>query len=441
MTNDVPDPQSPGPSDPAPGDAPVGDGRDLTLAGLFDDPDDPDGPGDADGRTGGGHRGRNRPWRTRRGVAAIAAAVVLVAALAAAVVVPMPYVVEGPGPTYDVIGATKGTPMISITGTDPSTGRPVVVDPVPSDDSQTGQLRMVTVSEWGGPGERLNFVQLVQARFDSRVEIIPFKEAYPDGVTQQQVQEAGKAQMQSSQSTAGVAALELLGWKVPATVTIEGAVAGSGAEGKVKQGDTLVSMTTPDGTVHPVDSASVPFAVMRTQPVGSRVVLTVSRAGKDVEVPITSVSGGDGSEGSKLGIYLSAEVDMPLDITIHLERVGGPSAGTMFALGIIDRLTPGDMTGGQRIAGTGALSYDGQVEPIGGIRQKMWGAVADGAKWFLAPVSNCDEVVGHVPDGLQVVKVSTLEGARQAVGTIAAGKGASLPTCTAADAQSGAAGS
>ncbi len=365
--------------------------------------------------------------------------VVVVAVVVAALVVPMPYVAEGPGPTFDVIGSKGDTPMIEISGTDPSTGQPVAVDPVPTAGDGTGELRMVTVSERGGPGQRLNFVEYVEARLDDRDVLVPYDQVYPQGVTQEQVTQAGQAQMQSSQSTSEVAALEYLGWTVPATMTVAGPVSGSDADGKVQEGDVLVSMTTPDGTVHPVDAASVPFALLKTVPVGSTVVVTVTRDGQQVDIPIVTSSGGAGTQGSKLGIYLSADVDLPLDITVNLEKVGGPSAGTMFALGIIDRLTPGDLTGGQSIAGTGAIGYDGEVQAIGGIRQKMWGAVGDGATWFLAPASNCDEVVGHVPEGLSVVRVSTLDEAVSAVKAIAAGQGATLPTCEASDAQSGSA--
>jgi len=371
----------------------------------------------------------------RHYVRAAVAFLLLGGLFAALFVLPMPYVVESPGPTFDVIGSSDDTPMIDISGTDPDTGKTVEVDPVRRTGDGTGALRMVTVYETGGPGRRLNPIELAQAWFNERDRIVPYDQAYPSDVTQQELDEAAAAQMQSSQSTAGVAALQELGWTVPGTVTIEGAVPGSDAEDKVEQGQTMVALTTPDGVRHPVDSASVPFAVMRDQPVGARIVVTVEKVGTTSDVTITSVSGGAGTTGSKLGIYLSADVEMPLDITIHLEKVGGPSAGMMFALGIIDRMTPGDMTGGQSIAGTGALAYDGGVEPIGGIQQKMWGAVRDGATWFLAPSTNCDEVVGHVPDGLSVVKVSTLSEARSAVESVAAGTGDTLPTCTEQDAE------
>jgi len=88
------------------------------------------------------------------------------------------------------------------------------------------------------------------------------------------------------------------------------------------------------------------------------------------------------------------------------------------------------MTGGATIAGTGTIDSAGKVGSIGGIQQKMAGARTGGATWFLAPAGNCREVVGHVPDGLQVVKVSTFSGARDAVEAIAAKQTSSLPKCS-----------
>lgn len=358
---------------------------------------------------------------------------VMLAALAlvmAAFYIPMPYVVNQPGPTFDVIGANGDTPMIDIT--DPQSGH-LDLDPVPVPNDGTGQLRMVTVAQIGGPGNRLHFVDWLLVRFDSTKEILRYSDVYPTDVTRKDVEEQQAAQMSSSQSTATSVALESLGMKVPATIEVVGAVAGTSADGKFEDGDILKSLTTPDGVVHEATSADVPFATMRTVPPDSKVTATVERAGKAVPVELTTnaVPGEPGA--SKLGVYLVADVDAPLDIKIHLEKVGGPSAGMIFALGIVDRLTPGDMTGGKVIAGTGSLSFDGRVEPIGGIRQKLWGAKDDGAEWFLAPVGNCDEVLGNVPDGLNVVKVKTFQDARDAVDAIAAGNGSTLAQCTEAD--------
>jgi PDZ domain-containing protein len=108
-------------------------------------------------------------------------------------------------------------------------------------------------------------------------------------------------------------------------------------------------------------------------------------------------------------------------VEIRLDDVGGPSAGMMFALGIVDKLTPGAMTGGEIVAGTGTIDSDGAVGAIGSIRQKLWGADENGAAWFLAPETNCDEVVGNVPDGLEVFAVATLEEAREIVETVGEG--------------------
>ncbi len=127
---------------------------------------------------------------------------------------------------------------------------------------------------------------------------------------------------------------------------------------------------------------------------------------------------------------LGMDVD-GVKVTMHMSDIGGPSAGMMYALGIIDELTATDETGGLTIAGTGTMSAKGKVGAIGGIRLKMIGAERDGATWFLAPASNCDEVVGHVPSGLRDVKVSTLAGAYRALVAIGEGRGADLPHCTA----------
>lgn len=117
-------------------------------------------------------------------------------------------------------------------------------------------------------------------------------------------------------------------------------------------------------------------------------------------------------------------------VSMHVDDIGGPSAGMMYTLGLIDKLTAQDETGGKIIAGTGTIDAKGAVGEIGGIRLKMLGAKRDGAAWFLAPQGNCDEVVGHVPSGMRDVAVSTIDEAYDAVVAIGKGKGSSLPHCT-----------
>lgn len=119
-----------------------------------------------------------------------------------------------------------------------------------------------------------------------------------------------------------------------------------------------------------------------------------------------------------------------MKVSMHVDDIGGPSAGMMYSLGLIDKVTGENLSGGKIIAGTGTMDEDGNVGEIGGIRLKMLGAKRDGATWFLAPESNCSSVVGNIPQGLNVVKVSTLQEAYDALVAIRDGKGESLPQCT-----------
>lgn len=144
----------------------------------------------------------------------------------------------------------------------------------------------------------------------------------------------------------------------------------------------------------------------------------------------------DGSQDAAEKIALEYARGLGVDVSdvkvdTNLDDIGGPSAGMMMALGIIDKLTDSPETQGRVIAGTGTIDGRGEVGPIGGIRLKMLGARRDGATWFLAPASNCDEVVGHVPQGMTDVKVSTLDEAYKALVAIGDGLAGDLPRCTA----------
>ncbi|WP_297556337.1 S16 family serine protease [uncultured Actinomyces sp.] len=348
---------------------------------------------------------------------ALVGALVLVGVIAFAV--PMPYVITSPGPTYDVLGSMNGNPVIDID------------DPDVVNQSE-GQLRMVTVSSLGGPDAHVSLVDYLLAKLDPSSNVRPVEEVYPRDLTREELDELNKVQMMSSQSTAASVALEELGYDVGATMTIAGASSGSHAEGVVEEGDVLQAIITPDGERHAVDRPSVPFALPKTLPPETPVKLEILRNGEKKTLAMRTYLPENAEldfEGSRFGIYLTADVTLPIDVTIHLENVGGPSAGLMFTLGIIDKFTGGDSTGGAIIAGTGAIGYDGEVQPIGGIVQKMYGSKRDGAQWFLAPKSNCDEVVGNIPDGLEVWPVATLADAREAVQSISKGATINHPVC------------
>lgn len=336
------------------------------------------------------------------------ATVLLLAGLA---VLPAPFVVKSPGPTRDTLGQADGADLIQISGT----------ETYPS----TGELLLTTVGVGGGPGYPVNLAQVVQGWFDDTRAVYPVEEVFPTNVSREELDAESAADMVSSQENATYAALSELGYDIPVTLVAAGTVDESKAAGIIEEGDVITSL---DGA--PVTSAQGLVDSLSTIEPGSTVTLGLVREGVPVEESIETIAPPEGASGSRLGVLIDTTFTFPVDVEIQIEDIGGPSAGTMFALGIIDKLTPADEANGQVIAGTGTMDTTGTVGPIGGIRQKLNGAVRDGARWFLAPAANCGEVVGHVPDGLRVVKVSTLAEAYDAMVAIGAGEGDSLPTCT-----------
>ena len=139
--------------------------------------------------------------------------------------------------------------------------------------------------------------------------------------------------MVSSQENAAVAALTELGYEVPATLVVAGTVEGSDAEGKVEDGDVIVAL---DGTAVPDYQGLI--GLLDEVEAGDTVTLTVRRHGQAVDIPIVTTEKPDG--GAQIGVFIDPAFDMPVDVTISIDDIGGPSAGTMFALGIIDKMTP-----------------------------------------------------------------------------------------------------
>jgi len=331
---------------------------------------------------------------------------------------PAPYVIEQPGPVYDTLGDSNGsgskTPLIQV------------------EDAKTypttGSLDLLTVSVRGSRETPLSWIDVALSWFDGTRAVVPIEEIYPVGVTDEQSDAEGAAEMSSSQKEAIAAAERSLGYEVPGIVTVQSLLKGSAATGILKKGDRITSVAG-----EKLDSASALRSAISKNGTTQALTLGITRDGVASTVQITPKLGdrGDGVKAPLVGIITEVGYDYPVEVDIRLDKVGGPSAGMMFALGIIDKLTPGAMTGGEKIAGTGTIDAAGEVGAIGGIRQKMYGARDAGATWFLAPASNCNEVVGHVPDGLTVYAVSTLDQARSAVDAIASDSGRSkLATCT-----------
>jgi PDZ domain-containing protein len=330
-------------------------------------------------------------------------AVLLIAIVA---VLPVPYVVLGEGPAINTLSAPGGKPLIEISG---RTTYPA-----------KGGLYLTTVSVLGGP-RPVTLPTVLRAWLDPDQAAVPVDDVFPPGQTAEQADQETRREMTDSQSSATAAALQELG--IPLTVSIREVAKGVPAATTLKAGDVLLAVQGGSVTGY----SSLRSAVAGLSP-GQVVRIRLRRDGAERTVDVTTTK--DDAGRTILGI--TPAFTFPFSVKIQINDIGGPSAGTMFALGIVDKLTPGDLTGGQQIAGTGEISPDGTVSPIGGIPEKMIGARDVGARWFLAPADNCDEVVGHVPDGLRVVRISTLHAARQAVEAIARGgtDTALLPGCS-----------
>jgi PDZ domain-containing protein len=358
---------------------------------------------------------RRPPLRrsSRIGFAALAVALVILAALS---FLPTGYVIQQPGPVYNTLGtAATGegdeVPLISIEGAETF--------------ETTGSLDLTTVQVVGNRERTPSWIELVGAWFDSSRAVVPIASVFPAGQTSEQRNEESAQMMVDSQQEATAAALTAQGIDVGARVRVFSLPEDSPAEGVLEADDIIVAA---EG--EPVDDVErLREIVQRGE--GDPVALTVERGGQTEQVEILPEFSED-ADAWQVGVSIIHDYDFPVDVTIQLDNVGGPSAGMMFALGIIDTMTPGELTGGLDIAGTGTIDADGVVGPIGGIRQKLYGARGAGAEYFLAPAANCDEVEGHIPSGLQVFAVETLDDSLAALETLREGGDLdALPACTA----------
>lgn len=324
-------------------------------------------------------------------------------------IAPTPYLVEQPGPVYNVLSTIAGKPMITITG---KTTYPT-----------TGDLDMLTVTMKGDSTRGASWFDVGIANFDKSLEIINKDDVYPPGWDDAKLNYEADVMMLDAQANAKAAALTLLDIPFTSSVKVT-SVTKSGPAGKIlKAGDTLLTVQGEKATG--IDQVR---AYVRATKGQALVQLEIDRKGKRSIVYVLPKLI---DKEWRMGIYVQSVPEFPFKIGIEVGNVGGPSGGQILALAIYDKLTPGSLTGGEKIAGTGTVDAEGVIGPIGGIRQKMYGAIRAGAKWFLAPSDNCDEVVGHIPDGLQVIKVSNIQDSLKAVKAIASNTGtASLPACT-----------
>jgi Lon-like protease len=357
-----------------------------------------------------------------RRVATLGAAVVtLLVLLGVARVVKVPYVILLPGPVTNTLGnvpsadtatGKPGGPVISISGaqTHPTTGR----------------LYLTTVEEVPGDcGTNPSLWDALKAWFSRTQTVEPQQVECPPGQSSQAVQQEDAQEMSQSQSDAVTAALFELGYH-PTTqhVTVNSVEPGVPAASVLQPADVILAV---NGKA--VTTVAELHAAVSKVPVGSSISLTIQRNGKPQTVTTKTIKGVGGA--SMVGFTPDRTATFP-GIKVHIgidpDVIGGPSAGTALALGIIDKLTPESLTGGRTIAGTGTVDGFGVVGPIGGIQQKIAAAVKAGASVFFAPASECPDAKAAAPRSLTLIKVSTLHGAVTALRTLNAG-GTSFPRC------------
>jgi PDZ domain-containing protein len=319
----------------------------------------------------------------------------------------VPYVVLSPGPTEDTLGKVDNKPVITVSGR----------ETYPTD----GELRLVTVAYQGGPNAKIDLLTALRGWIDPTVAVVPQETIFAPDRSQEQVEEENTVEMTNSQDNATAAALNEL--KIPYTtvISVVSTVKDQPAAGKLLKGDEIVSV---DGT--PVSEIEAVGEAVRARKPGEQVTFGVVRGGQKLDVAVRTT----GDQGKAMvGVTMQARYKFPFKVEINVGDVGGPSAGLMFSLGIVDKLTRGPLTGGKQIAGTGTITPEGEVGPIGGIAQKMVGARDAGATVFLTPADNCAEALKGVPDGLRLVKAETLSGAVQALDALSTGKG-EVPSCS-----------
>ena len=331
----------------------------------------------------------------RRGVTVILGALITALLAIGVMATPLPYVVLKPGPTVNTLGSDNGKEVIQVTNADTSTS--------------TGQLRLTTV----GVQPEVELVWAIRGWLSNQQAVVPRELIYPPDQTEKQVEQQNAQEFQTSQSSAETVALRELGY--PVETFVKDVTAGGPSVGVLQKDDVITAV---DGTT--VTSRDKLTELVRAKPAGTALTVAYTRGGKAATAKITTQVDKD-SDTPRIGVQIDQRQPHPFTVKIDLDEIGGPSAGLMFTLGIIDKLRPADLTGGKIIAGTGTIDYDGNVGPIGGIPQKLVGAKEAGAQIFLVPADNCAEALRNAVPGLPMAKVATVQDALTALTTFTSG--------------------
>jgi Lon-like protease len=352
------------------------------------------------GRAGGGTvqvRRIGSPVVTRRIAVLTAGVVLLVVFGLLATTLPVPYVAQVPGPTFNTLGDIDGEPIIDIQGRDRN--------------DVEGNLNLTTVGVSRGG---LSLVQAVRGWFDDEVSVVPEESVYPPDRSEEETRQANRQAFLTSEQAAMTVALGRLGY--PVKVVVQGLADDSPSEGALEEGDAIEAI---DGV--PTPDTETLDEVLGSIPGGTTVEVSYTRLGEPRTATVTTRAAEE-REGALLGVSILEQPFAPFDVDIQVEDVGGPSAGLMLTLGILDLVGDDDLTAGAVIAGTGTINSEGDVGPIGGIPLKMVAAQEIGAELFLVPEGNCAEAVRAADPGYPLAKVATLDDALEALADFGAGR-------------------
>lgn len=313
----------------------------------------------------------------------------------------VPYAAEGAGPTFDTLGKYDGVEVVEINGADV--------------DETSGELHMTTVSVRTG----MTLTQALSRWLFTQDTLVPIEEIFPPHMTEEEVNESNQQAFANSEASATLAAMHYL--SLPVTTKVAELVPDSPAESALQVGDELVAV---DGTT--ATGPSQLRELIRAHSPGDEIVLSIRRDGQVLDKTIT-LAEHERDKVAYLGVSMQAVPGDGIDVEYHLEDIGGPSAGMIFSLAVVDKLSPGELTAGKRIAGTGTIDDTGEVGPIGGIAHKIDGARQSGAELFLAPTKNCEEARSADAGSMTIAAVDSLEEAIQSIQAWSQGK--EIRTC------------
>lgn len=252
--------------------------------------------------------------------------------------------------------------------------------------------------------------QWIYARLSPVVEIVPPERVVPPDITPQELMERNYKMLEESETVATVVALRLAGYEVQVVgeaAEVVSILPESPAQGILQPGDRIIGLNG-----EPIRTASQLIEQLRMQNPYTAVELLIERGGQELGFTLPLIPPASPGEPPRLGITVQTvgyNAELPFPVTVEPQKIaGGPSAGLMFTLTIYNLITPEDLTGGRKIAGTGTINLDGRVGPIGGVKQKVAGAERAGAEYFLVPPENYEDA-RSVARRIVVVKVATAQ--------------------------------